>query len=311
MKKIFKKGFFLFFTFTISTAIFAQNTVITASSVANSKTDYKVTPDLEDTYKSYFEKRKSAMFYLKNLQLSTDFLFYAKKFSKQDFLEKKNEYHTKGGSDAYVYELINKQEEFYTSILPTETTETINAFLELQNAKKDYVKHSAKEALNAYNLCLEYIDGMLLLSPEDSYYKDLKTKNENQKKELEAYISSGEYEKKLNDRTQDQKDAVQLNTSQMTDIYAEWATSEGLLTANLGTVAAVAITSKQWKIKKDASGIPLFKYVDVEATTKPVNGKCYKVTGTVTKAYEKEATYGKPLFKYEYKEEMNCEKANK
>ncbi len=318
MRKLLKKGCLILSTAAISLATVAQNQEAqskTTTVLASSETGLKAndaskygTPDLENVYKNYFEKRKSAMYYLDNLQASTDFLFYAKKFSKKEFIEKKNEYRTKGGIDDYVFDLISKQEEFYTTTVPTKTIETINAFLKSQEEKKNLTKNSAKEAINACNVCLDYIEGVLLLNPENAYYTEMKLKNENQKKEIEKSVASGDYEKTLANRTPEQINAVQLNTAQMTEIYAEWATSEGLLNANLGTALAISITSKQWKIKKDNAGAILYKYVDVETIAKNATGKCYKVTGTVTKAYEQEATYAKPVFNYEYKEEMNCEK---
>ena len=314
MKKLLLKGCFILCTAIIFSTSVAQNQESQSRLFASAaKTSTAVSaakiamPDLEDTYKNYFEKRKSAMYYLENLQTTTDFLFYAKKFGRKDFLEKKNEYRTKGGADAYVYDLISKQENFYTATVPTKTTEIVNAFLESQKDKKDYTKNSAKDALNAYNACLDYIEGMLLLNPESTYYSELKTKNELDKNELETYIASGKYEKSLKTRTAEQINAVQINPSKMQDIYAEWAVNESILYSNVGKTTVVSIVSKQWKIIKDNAGTPTYKYIDVEASVKGTDNKCYKVSGTVSKPYEKDSTYGKPLFKYQYIEEMNCE----
>lgn len=265
-------------------------------------------PDLEDTYRNYFEKRKSAMYFLEHLNETTNFLFYAKKFTLKDFEEKKNEYRTKGGADNYVYDLIAKQEEFYSATLPTTTTVKINSFIDALNEKKDLTKYSAKEAINACNQALEYIEGMLLLLPSDNNYLTLKEKNIKEKQEILANIESGEYEKKLNERTKEQVALVQINSAKMHDIYAEWAATESILNSNIGKTTMVSIISKNWELVKDESGNTINKYVDVEAFVKADNGKCFKVTGVVIKNFEKqENTFGKPIFKYQYKEEMSCD----
>jgi len=293
MKKLLLKGI-LFLSIFLLFFLYSANSTKSAT-----------VPELDDIYKSHFEKRKSAMHFIENVDANTNFLFYAKKFSKKDFLEKQNEYRTKGGTDSYIFDLITKQEEFYNNTIPSKTAEKVNAFIAELNAKKDYTKYSAKEALNAYKLSLEYIDGMLLLMPDNTEYIDLKTKNESGKKELEKYISSGDYEKSIATRTPAQINEIKLNEAKMQDIYAEWAATESIL-ATIGNTSVIVITSKQWEIIRDANGSPIYKYVDAEASVRGTDGKCYKVTGTVNKTTDKEGNYSKPVFNYQYKEEMSC-----
>lgn len=265
-------------------------------------------PEVEAHYKRFFEKRNSVMVYLENVDVTTDFLFYAKKFTRNEFLEKKKEYKEKGGADEYVYQLIDKQTLFYETTLNTKITEKVKTILQSYESKIDFLNNHPKAAKNACDGCLEYINGMLLLNPQDEYFLDLKNKTELQKREIEKYISSGGYEKKLMNRTSTEMDAVTVGKNQLSDITTQWALSEGLVKLKLGEIAAMALISSQWSMKKNSEGMPAYKYVDVEAALKNSNGTCYKITGQMIKQYNPDGTYAEPQFVYEYKELMNCEK---
>lgn len=236
--------------------------------------------------------------------------------------------HPADASSDFTKKALAKCAEFQPTILPKVKAEEIKDLDEvlaktsthikenrakatyLDNQSYGILEYSPQDHVKTLESTLKDCDVALRMMPADADFSQRKATMQARITDISAYVSSGEHAQMLAKRKQMDIDAVRLDKPAMTNAAHDAIVKRDHDAASFGAIQRIVLVDSDWSIVKNEFGLPLRKVIDVNLATK-LEGKCYRVRGTLYSEYAGGGTYAAPKYYSDTKIEMNCANISK
>jgi len=190
-------------------------------------------------------------------------------------------------------------------------------YLKSNRTKADYIKKighgstpNPKSDIQKINEGLEHSEQAVVLFSGDV---DITAQNKalkNAKADLELYAKSDDLKNDIELRKKQDFEEILLQKPEMKDAGMDAIVKRDFDTKEWGVIKRISLVSSGWQIRKNSVGIPLEKYINVEACSGK-DGKCWRSSGTIISVYEGGGVYGKAKYYPSSSIPMNCDNVNK
>jgi hypothetical protein len=236
--------------------------------------------------------------------------------------------HPESASSNFNKGALAKCAEFQPTILPKVKAEEIKDLDEVMTKTSTHIKENRAKATYLDNQSVSILedapknqvrdlegaikdcDVALRMMPGDADFTQRKSSFQSRVADLNTYMSSGEHAQMIAKRRQMDIDAVRLEKAGMTNAAHDGIVKRDHDAAAFGPIQRIVLVDSDWRIVKNEYGLILRKVISVELATK-LEGKCYRVRGTLYSEYAGGGSYAAPKYYSDTKIEMNCNNISK